>query len=229
MQTYSSKSTAKRGLIRMGVPADEAAKIVERDAKVGGTVEIDVDQIKADLAQIAGRAHQQVSDHVAQLSDEDKRQIADEARIRKVQARDVDQDEIDNDLVQFCGYSECPHCGIHLSNGVTDFDGVVDSRGSEREALKVMKHEFACLGCNGEWGKEIKPTSKKRGEPLRHYTSKSTVDGAVAKAHAIFDANPEMRRKDAIAAAVEAGIAFYTARTQYQRWFTARKTAKRGR
>lgn len=43
--------------------------------------------------------------------------------------------------------------------------------------------------------------------------------GAVARAHAVFGALPAgTQRKAAIAAAVDAGIAFYTARTQYQAW-----------
>jgi len=36
-------------------------------------------------------------------------------------------------------------------------------------------------------------------------------------------ANPLVRRKDVIAACVEAGVAFYTARTQYQQWLGVRK------
>ena len=39
----------------------------------------------------------------------------------------------------------------------------------------------------------------------------------------MIKANPDVRRKDVIAACVEAGIAFYTARTQYQQWLTAHK------
>lgn len=37
--------------------------------------------------------------------------------------------------------------------------------------------------------------------------------------------NPNVRRKDVIAACQEAGIAFYTARTQYQLWFQASKNS----
>ncbi len=46
---------------------------------------------------------------------------------------------------------------------------------------------------------------------------RSVSRGVVGKAHALFATLPAgTRRKDAIAAAVAQGIAFYTARTQYQ-------------
>jgi hypothetical protein len=35
--------------------------------------------------------------------------------------------------------------------------------------------------------------------------------------------SPPLRRKDAVAGAVATGVAFYTARTQYQKWFAARR------
>lgn len=54
---------------------------------------------------------------------------------------------------------------------------------------------------------------------------RSRFTGAVNAAHALFDANPDLKRKDAVALAVENGIAFYTARTQYQAWYTNRKEA----
>lgn len=41
------------------------------------------------------------------------------------------------------------------------------------------------------------------------------------------DANPDVRRKDVIAECVRRGIAFYTARTQYQQWLATKNgTAK---
>lgn len=133
--------------------------------------------------------------------------------------------EDDQELKFNYGHVNCPHCGIHLSNGVTDFDGMVDCHGSEAAAYKLMKHEWMCLGCNGEWGAEIEaPKSKGSKAPTRHYENRSTIDGAVAKSHEIYNANPDARRKDAIQLAVDAGIAFYTARTQYQKWFKANKS-----
>ncbi len=52
---------------------------------------------------------------------------------------------------------------------------------------------------------------------------KSTVKSPVQAAWEIFEANRDERRKDVVAKCLEAGIAFYTARTQYQVWKSAGK------
>lgn len=41
--------------------------------------------------------------------------------------------------------------------------------------------------------------------------------------HSFLDAHPELSRKAAVQALVEAGVNYSTARTQYQRWFSKRK------
>lgn len=48
----------------------------------------------------------------------------------------------------------CPHCGIHLSNGVMDFDTLADEQGV-RKALESQKHYWSCMGCGSEWGQEM--------------------------------------------------------------------------
>jgi hypothetical protein len=134
--------------------------------------------------------------------------------------------EEDENLILTCGHSTCPHCGIHLSNGLSDFEGMEERHGSEKAAFKHQQHEWMCLACNGQWGKPIEVKgSTPRGEPTRHYTNKSEVKGAVQVCHDFYNANPDLRRKDAVAGAVALGVAFYTARTQYQKWFKARRTA----
>lgn len=44
-------------------------------------------------------------------------------------------------------------------------------------------------------------------------------------AERMFAANPDTKRKDVLKAAEEAGVAFYTARTQYQQWLAATKAS----
>ena len=51
----------------------------------------------------------------------------------------------------------------------------------------------------------------------------STVENPFKVVHSFLDANPTLKRKDAVARLVEMGVNYYTARTQYQRWFTKRK------
>lgn len=53
------------------------------------------------------------------------------------------------------------------------------------------------------------------------HRGKSEVESPVNTAWNIFSESPELRRKDAIAKAVDAGVSYYTARTQYQLWLTA--------
>ena len=60
---------------------------------------------------------------------------------------------------------------------------------------------------------------KLQGVPMLR---RSVSRGSVHKAHSVFATLPAgTARKDAVAAAVASGIAFYTARTQYQRWASA--------
>lgn len=51
----------------------------------------------------------------------------------------------------------------------------------------------------------------------------STAEGPTKRVWAIADSMPGSTRKQVIDACREAGIAFGTARTQYQKWFTANK------
>lgn len=60
---------------------------------------------------------------------------------------------------------------------------------------------------------------------------KSSIERPTKKvwdiAEAMFAANPDTRRKDVIAECVRQGIAFYTARTQYQVWSQLQKELKK--
>lgn len=63
--------------------------------------------------------------------------------------------EGDDQLVEEFGHAECPSCSVHLSNGVMTFDWLAAEKGSHAKAVEVQKHEFSCMGCGAEWGKEI--------------------------------------------------------------------------
>lgn len=54
--------------------------------------------------------------------------------------------------------------------------------------------------------------------PVVKARNASTVESPVKRVWAIADSMPEAKRKDVIAACVKEGIAFFTARTQYQKW-----------
>lgn len=59
----------------------------------------------------------------------------------------------------------------------------------------------------------------------RQSEATSSVDNPVAFVHAFCSANPGMTRKETVAALVAQGVNYSTARTQYQKWFTAQKNA----
>lgn len=141
--------------------------------------------------------------------------------------------EEDENLILTCGHSHCPHCGIHLSNGLSDFDGMVDLHGSEAAAIKVQSHEWSCLGCNGEWGAEIEPrkarTTNKTGrryENREMSTDEAKQEGPSAIVFGIADANPELDRKAVVEAAVNRGVTKNTANAAYQHWRKARGLVK---
>lgn len=56
--------------------------------------------------------------------------------------------------------------------------------------------------------------------------TESKVENPVRAMWDLCDNNVNMRRKDVIALAVEQGISYYTARTQYQLWLTAYRNSK---
>lgn len=214
---YSSKATAVRGAKRMGATEDMLDTVVMKGRD--GKWLVSAEEVSELLA-----AAQRGDGTVVQGEDKGD---AIGAVTTASAAEQMTQDEIDNDLAETCGHSHCPSCGTHLSNGLMDFDSLADQHG-EAKAYTMQKHAWSCMGCNAEWGAEIAAPSGKssRKEPTRHYVGKSTVEGAVSLSPSIFDANPDARRKDAIQLAVDAGITFYTARTQYQKWFKARKSNK---
>ena len=146
--------------------------------------------------------------------------------------------EEDKFFIDATGYSHCPECGIHLSNGYTDFEGTVESMGSRAKAFEAQKHEFSCLGCGGEWGEEIAAPAPRKAPASRQSGERDRSDPELVrptkmvweiaekmKAAAAAAGEPAPKRKEVVAACIEAGIAAGTSRTQYQHWFKASKAS----
>lgn len=74
--------------------------------------------------------------------------------------------------------------------------------------------------------KKLSHTAMIAADKIRH---KSKTKGAVKQAWEIFSLNRTKPRKECIDLALEAGIAFFTARTQYQAWRKAGEADKAGR
>lgn len=124
-------------------------------------------------------------------------------------------------------FVNCPHCGIHLSNGFGVHLQEVDGK-----EIKHKAFEYACLACGEEFGPAIAEEAPKAAPKRKiEITNHSTIERPTKTVWHIADemsaANPQVRRKDVIAECVRRGIAFYTARTQYQQWLATKNgTAK---
>lgn len=136
--------------------------------------------------------------------------------------------EEDENLKLSCGHTHCPSCGVHLSNGLMDFDNLADQHG-EKAAYGMQKHEWSCMGCGHEWGAPIEaPKSKARGTTGRRYENRAKSD--VAKPSdivwAIADGDRALTRKQVVEAAVAKGVTPNTANAAYQHWRKARGLVK---
>lgn len=139
--------------------------------------------------------------------------------------------EEDENLLLYCGHTTCPSCGIHLSNGITDFDAMVDHHGSEKEAYKHLKHEFMCLACNHEFGKDIeapKASAARANKTGRHYPNraKSDIENPSEIVYALADEMKGAKRKEVVEAAIAKGVTPNTARAAYQHWRKDRGLSK---
>lgn len=67
----------------------------------------------------------------------------------------------------------------------------------------------------------VEPKAKAAG----YISEASTAEGPTKRVWAIADSMPGAARKDVIEACRQAGIAYGTARTQYQKWYATKKTS----
>lgn len=135
-----------------------------------------------------------------------------------------------NDSAPVIGdFHNCPNCKIHLSNGYQTHEGLLE------DGCKGNKtHEYLCLSCDHEFGPELPvraPAPTKVATGAKQVVSNVSVAAMPTKlvweiAEQMFKLNPETRRKDVIAKCVDSGVAFNTARTQYQLWLTAHRASK---
>jgi len=93
--------------------------------------------------------------------------------------------------------------------------------------LKIVKEDRA--GWDVDFGGKRAERVKKiaGGEVVSNdsRTHKSTVEKPTKLVWDIAESMPGAKRKEVLAAAEARGVAFYTARTQYQQWLTAKKAS----
>lgn len=119
------------------------------------------------------------------------------------------------------GLTHCPACETHLSNGVGEHGQEVNGK-----PVKHAGFKYCCLACGAEFGPAIKGKTEKalkaKVEP-KHIENRSTVKKPCRLVWDLADAMIGASRKDVIAAAEAKGVAYYTARTQYQLWTQVQK------
>lgn len=105
----------------------------------------------------------------------------------------------------------------------------VEATEADIAAMEKQADEQLAAQLNEEAAQAIEAPAKGKAKPeVKH---KSDIERPTKTVWHIADemsaANPQVRRKDVIAECVRRGIAFYTARTQYQQWLATKKgTAK---
>jgi hypothetical protein len=124
------------------------------------------------------------------------------------------------------GFDNCPHCNIHLNNGVLQNGDEVGSRGDE--ILHLEKFEYYCMACGQEFGPALQVAKVKEKKAIRGpIAHESTVNNPCKLVWGIAtdmkEANPLVKRGAVLEECVRQGVAYYTARTQYQSWLSIQK------
>lgn len=94
--------------------------------------------------------------------------------------------------------------------------------GDEPDALIILPNGETVRESEIE---EVAPATKLPAYKVlaRQSGATSAIEKPVEFVHAFCNEHPEMKRKEAVTALVTYGINYSTARTQYQKWFTANK------
>jgi hypothetical protein len=101
-----------------------------------------------------------------------------------------------------------------------------EEEGDEPDALLIDPVSGAMARESAVKAEDVAPTAEKLPayKVLANKSGKkSTIEKPVEFIHAWLDENSDVTRKAAVATLVGFGVNYATARTQYQRWFKARK------
>lgn len=95
---------------------------------------------------------------------------------------DLFECKIDKEYRESYGVVHCPHCGIHLSNGV-----ISDDNQACEGLPRLEKHEFECMACGEEFGPLLKPRKAKKPAAPRKAKQKAgiKIEKNRAKAHGV--------------------------------------------
>lgn len=210
---YSAKSSARRAAKQAGLNPDAVEYVTENDqwAYVIPTAEVVVEAPAVEVVPVSNTE-----------------EVFEEGPVRKEMTFDDAGNSIsveDKSYLTQYGHVNCPHCSVHLSNGIGHHGQDVNE--------KIIKHkqfQYECLACGGEFGPAIATESaepaKAPAKSIPHENS-STITNPCKTVWEIAIKMEGKPRKEVVAACVAAGVAYYTARTQFQAWYTANKAEKK--
>lgn len=202
MKTYAAKSSAVRAAIAGIAKAENRSK----------------DEVKAEAAELFTIEQNEEGYYWRRIQKEVK---APEASITGEPIKTTARQEIERDeRIAEKDLTHCPHCNIDLENGVCMHGDDVNGA-----PLQLKERTYACLACDGEFGPKIEEPKKKAAKTgTRVVEQTSSIEKPCDAVWRIAEEMKGAARKDVVKACEEAGVATNTARTQYQRWFTANKS-----
>lgn len=119
-----------------------------------------------------------------------------------------------------CGHTNCPGCGIDLSNGVCDWNHMVELHGSK--ARDYQQHEWSCLGCGAEWGPKRAGINIEKDRPEQNGVVRPSNGGVCAAIWAECDKRASNGLvppvKEMKAWALAEGVDQTTCLIQYYQW-----------
>lgn len=143
-KVYSSKSNAVRAF-RTNY-AEAAANLTN-------------DQIRADYLDEDDGGYVLIDPATVQAEDDFEMSAAELAAQK---ARGIDYDTATYEEVRA---SKCPHCGIELDNGLLSIDDEAPNSDKTVWEAGLQTHQWSCMGCNGEFGKDYGPYAKPAAAP----------------------------------------------------------------
>lgn len=152
-----------------------------------------------------------------------QKEVSFEIEAELIEAEEIEAEEAKPTGFEEHGLTHCPVCGTHLSNGVGEHGQEVNGK-----PVKHAEFKYCCLACEAEFGPAIEAkvetkTKTKAKAEAKVIENRSRVEKPCRLVWDLADSMPGARRKDVIAAAEAKGVAFYTARTQYQLWAQVQK------
>lgn len=204
VQSYSSKSVAIRGAKRAGMENPVAYQGEDNRWYIS-----DAGEVLGKAGEVLGKADD-FEASAEELAKQTVRPTADEEL--NIETRPMIEEEVD---------ATAKLAAMHAQ--VDELKATTEETAEDR-LRAATNNDFA--GNKGVQNAAREIAKTKSYKQVAHY-GKSTVDKPVGFIHQFLSDNPGMTRKEAVIALTEGyGVNYSTARTQYQRWYSANKKAK---